>query len=123
MLFILNGKVSLGSKILGNGFLLYLTGLIGFIGILSISATIKNNKQLTYIGKNSFCIMAVHYFIYTYLVKIIDKLGFIQYSNINYLHTLLAFIIVFALSILATIVYNYFKNLIFKKKLTTKTTE
>lgn len=32
-----NGKVSLGSKILNNGFLLYLTGVLGVIGVVSLS--------------------------------------------------------------------------------------
>ena len=115
----LNGKVSLGSKMLNNGFLFYLTGIIGSIGIIALSNAITNCKFLSYLGRNTFCIMAVHHFINGLLKKVISVLGFTNYDITNFFHTIFPFLIVLGLSIVCVIVYNFVKSklkLIKKKK-------
>ena len=112
----LNGKVSLGSKILNNGFLFYLTGIAGSAGVIFLSLAIINCKFLQFLGKNTFCIMATHYFIDAYLKKVILKFVFTDYDNTKILHTILPFVIVLSLSIICVFVYNYLKSIIFKKK-------
>lgn len=112
----LNGKISLGSKILNNGFLLYATGIIGTAGIILLSIALEKAKFLSYLGKNSFCIMAVHYTIRSFLMKFIVFIGFTGYDTTNFLHTVIPFFITLGLSVVAVIVYNYFKSLLFNRK-------
>ncbi len=111
----LNGKVSLGSKILNNGFLFYMTGIIGSGGIIALAIAITNCKFLSFLGKNTFCIMAVHHFINAFLKLIIVKFVFFNYDVTNILHSIIPFLIVLGLSIVCVFVYNFFKNKLFKK--------
>lgn len=55
-----NGPVSIGSKRLNNGFLFYMTGVLGTIGVINLSKLISRFRLLEYIGRKSFYIMAFH---------------------------------------------------------------
>ncbi len=69
-LALLNGKVSLGSKILNNGFLFYITGITGTVFILAISIILEKIKLLVYFGKVSFSLMGIHYLLRTVISKV-----------------------------------------------------
>lgn len=110
-LTMMNGKITLGSKILGNGFLLYINGILGTMMILVISVLLEKNRFLIYCGRNSFLIMATHYIIRNYIVKplYIEGKGQI-YDRIIVKETLIPFMLVFALSFLYVYIYNWVKN-------------
>lgn len=55
-----NGSVSMGSKRLNNGFLFYITGVLGSISVINLSMLISRFRLLEYIGRKSFYIMAFH---------------------------------------------------------------
>lgn len=102
-----NGKISMGSKILNNGFLLYLTGVAGTVGILAVSILLEKSGFLKYLGRNTFCIMGVHYLLKIVMIKFIAIVpGIPQYSEVVLSETLVPFLIVFTLSVLSTFVYN-----------------
>lgn len=112
---VLNGHVTLGSKCLNNGFIFYLTGVIGTAGILAISIVLENNKALAFCGRNSFTIMAIHCIIRNTLCSAIEILGIPMYDKTNLLQTIIPFIFVLSLSILFTLIYNKIKNFLLKK--------
>lgn len=114
-----NGKITLGSKILGNGFLLYINGILGTITILAISILLQKNKFLAFCGRNSFYIMSTHYILRNMLVKPIYVLIAGElYNKESFIETLIPFILVFLLSLLYTIIHiNIKKHIQFKKKL------
>lgn len=112
----LNGKITLGSKILNNGFLLYLTGVLGTAGVIALSIALEKISFLSFLGKNTFCIMSVHYFINYYLKATLVKLGFEGYDITNVVHTVVPFIVVLGLSCLCVLIYNYAKKIVFSKK-------
>lgn len=107
----LNGKISIGSRELKNGILLYATGIIGSLGIISISKVISNCKFLNFCGKNSFVIMASHVLISgiigTFSTVLASKLNWeIIDLNVNTLpRSIIRFIIVTIFTLLFTLVY------------------
>ena len=113
----INGKITLGSKILGNGFLLYINGVLGTIMILIISIYLEKNKVLAFFGKNSFLIMAIHYVIRNYIIKplYINMNGEI-YDRTIAKETIIPFVLVLRLSVLYTLVYNKIKGCVLKIK-------
>lgn len=115
-LMIANGKITLGSKILNNGFLLYLTGVLGTMAVLSISILADKCRFLTFLGKNTFCIMSVHYVFRKFtLPKYYTWLDIPLYDREVFTETIVPFLIVFVLSILSVLVYNKGRALITKK--------
>lgn len=104
-----NGHVSLGSKILSNGFVFYLTGIIGTICVLAISVLLKNSKFLLFCGQNSFCIMAVHCLLRNTLYSFLSITGIGMYDKTNFMQTIIPFVIILSFSLLFTIIYNKFK--------------
>ena len=103
----LNGKITLGSKILNNGFLLYLTGITGTWMIFCISLLLEKNKFLDFCGRNSFCIMSVHYVIRKYTIpKYYQWIEIPLYKRKVLKETIVPFLIIFGLSILFTWTYN-----------------
>lgn len=106
-----NGKITLGSKILNNGFLLYINGILGSIIILIISLILEKCRFLAYCGRNSFLIMSTHYIIRNYIVKplYVGTKGAL-YDRTIVAETILPFVIVFALSLLYSLVYNKIKE-------------
>lgn len=83
-----NGSVSIGSKRLGNGFLFYLTGLIGSAAVLLLALAFRRSAFLRLCGKNSFTIMATHIVVVDTInslchflhISWYDYYGVIQYS-------------------------------------------
>ncbi len=111
-----NGNVSLGSKNLNNGFIFYLTGIIGSMGILLLSSLLQNNRFLSYLGRNSFCIMAVHCLVKSIYFNVLKIVGIPLYDNTNLVQTIFPFLLVMALSIVVTLVYNKLKGLFIPAK-------
>lgn len=110
---LINGKITLGSKILNNGFLLYLTGVTGTLIVLAISILLEKCKTLIWIGRNTFCIMSVHFIYRRFTVPIIyDALNMEMYDREILSETLLPFAIVFAMSIISVCLYNIIKNML-----------
>ena len=111
-----NGKVSMGSKILGNGFILYLTGVLGACIILALSMMLKTNRFLIYCGRNSFIIMAVHYLIRDFLRLLYSFFNIPLYDKYSVVETILPIIIVTALSLLFSLFYNKLKMVVKKTR-------
>lgn len=110
-LAIVNGKITLGTKILNNGFLLYINGVLGTMMILVFSILFEQNRFLKYCGKNSFQIMASHYSIRNYIVRPAYKILKGQVYDREILReTIVPFICVFVLSLLYTVIYNKVKK-------------
>lgn len=105
-----NGKVSLGSKILNNGFIFYATGIIGTLLVVSVSVLLKKSRFLTWCGQNSFYIMAVHY-VCRVLLRYVYKLFDVPlYDKTSLKETILPYIIVLTFSMLFAYGYGRFKN-------------
>ena len=62
-----NGKVSIGSRILNNGVLFYVSGCAGTIFVLILSRLLNRSRALKFCGKNSFSIMGSHILVYWFL--------------------------------------------------------
>lgn len=112
-----NGKISLGSKIFGNGFVLYLTGILGTIFILSLSVLLSNSRFLNYLGKNSFTLMASHYHIRITLVGVYQIMHIPAYDATSLKQTVIPYIIVLSASILFVLLYNKVKSIIIPKRI------
>lgn len=110
-----NGKVSMGSKTLGNGFIFYLTGVLGVFGILSLSMLFERNRFLKYCGRNSFVIMAVHYLIRDFLRLLYSFFDIPIYDKFSVVETIFPIIFVTILSLLFSLFYN--KTKLFVKKI------
>ncbi|MBE6820015.1 MAG: hypothetical protein E7516_03085 [Ruminococcaceae bacterium] len=110
-----NGKISLGSKILNNGFLLYLSGITGTISVFAAALIFEKNKLLQYIGKNSFYIMSVHYLIREFILLCCRSLDIPKYNKASIVETIIPVLLVFAFSLLFTFVYNQAKCFIQRK--------
>lgn len=114
---LINGKITMGSKILNNGFLLYLNGVLGTIIILLISILLEKSKFLAYCGRNSFVLMASHYMIRRYsLPKYYALLGIELYDKKVFKETIIPFLIVFAMSLLFTYLYEKVNTIIKRKR-------
>lgn len=105
----INGKISLGSKILNNGFLVYLSGMIGTVGILCASACLTNNRFLLYCGRNSLFIMAIHTLIRGIYTGGCSLLGIGVYDNTKLTETLIPFGVVLVTTLILAQIYNKMK--------------
>lgn len=105
-----NGRISLGSKILNNGFILYLTGLLGTFAILNIGLLLEKSKFLLYLGKNTFYIMAVHYLFKDAVLSAYEAWGIPLYDKTKLSETILPAIIVFLLTLAFIFIYNKLKS-------------
>ena len=113
----INGKVSLGSQILHNGFLFFLTGMLGTFAVLTISVMLEDNRFLLWMGRNTFCLMSVHYMLRRYtLPKYFRMLGIPLYKSKVFKETIIPFLIIFAVSLLLTVMYNATKKLLAQYK-------
>ncbi len=113
-LALLNGKISLGSKILNNGFLLYATGVLGTIGILAVSVLLQKCKFLKFCGENSFYIMASHYMVRVFLRLGLEVLGLPLYDDKIFVQTILPFLVVLTVSVIFAAIYVKIKKRIVK---------
>lgn len=106
-LAVMNDKITLGTKILNNGFLLYLTGILGTCMIMTVSILLKNSRFLAYCGRNSFEIMASHYLFRVCLVRpaYIVLLG-AAYKRKVFREAFVPFLIVLSLSLMYTVLYT-----------------
>ncbi|MBO5421432.1 MAG: acyltransferase family protein [Clostridia bacterium] len=107
-----NGKVTMGSKVLNNGFIFYLTGLLGVCAILALSILFEKNGFLKYCGRNSFQIMAVHYLIRDFIILCCLYFDIPLYDKTNLIQTILPIIINICLSLLCVALYNKVKLLL-----------
>ncbi len=112
-LALVNGKVSLGSKILNNGFVFYATGIIGTVLVVAVSALLKKSKFLAWCGQNSFYIMAVHYICRVSLRYIYKFFDIPIYDKTSLKETILPYIIVLFFSILFAYCYGKLKKFCF----------
>ena len=109
-----NGKVSIGSKNLGNGLLLYITGIFGTGGLLAISILLMKSRFLSYCGRNSLYILCIHWIILNAILVICLRVPALVYDKESILQTLIPFIIVMIGSLLFVAVYTKVKKIIFK---------
>ncbi len=105
-----NGKVSLGSKILNNGFILYLTGIIGTLLVIGLAVLLNRSRFLVWCGQNSFYIMAVHYLCRVSLRYVYKFFDVPIYDKTSLKETILPFVIVFVISILFAYCYGKLKS-------------
>ena len=112
----LNGKISLGSKVLNNGILLYLSGIIGTMGVLLISVVLVKSKFLRYCGQNTFCLMSTHHLIRNVLVAVLGWVGLRIYDNTKIIETIIPFVFVLAASLICTSIYNKIRQRIALRK-------
>ncbi|MCI7504849.1 MAG: acyltransferase family protein [Coriobacteriaceae bacterium] len=115
----LNGKITLGSKELNNGFLLYINGLVGSIAVLALAVLLERSRFLAFCGRNSFTIMASHFAIrrYIFMPCYILLVGE-RYNNKSLAETIIPFLVVFASSILLALAINKVKERMKKPKTT-----
>lgn len=106
-LAVMNGKITLGSKVLNNGFLLYATGILGTMIILAVSLLIKKSRFLVFCGQSTFCIMGVHVMIRKYtLPKMYDAFGIPLYDKHILSECIVPFILVLMITLALTLIYN-----------------
>lgn len=111
-----NGHVSMGSKLLNNGFIFYATGIMGALSVFALAVLLRNSRFLAYCGRNSFCIMAVHVTIKKTYLAAADYVKVIAYDSEILVQTILPFGVVLGLSLVFTILYNKVKELILRRR-------
>lgn len=109
-LALLNGKVSMGSKVLNNGFLFYATGILGTVLTLSVGWVLKKSKFLKYCGQNSFYIMSTHYLAREALRTLIYLVGIPMYDKTRFTQTIIPIILVLGMSLCFVLVYRRIKT-------------
>ena len=119
-----NGHVTLGSRELSNGFIFYITGIAGTLGIISLSKLIQKCRLLKWLGKNSLYMMSTHIpFLsaYSILESMVKKgTGEAPYNYENVLECLLPFIITVIVCSVFTFVYIKIKDYILTQKIACK---
>lgn len=112
-LTLLNGKITLGSRVLNNGALLYLTGSLGTVLILAVSILADKCRFFRFLGRNTFTIMSLHYVIRRYtLPKYYAMFDIPMYDRKVLQETLIPFLIVFVLTVLITLCISRVKKAI-----------
>lgn len=107
---LLNGKVSVGSKILGNGFLYYITGVLGTVCFLALGVLFEKSKFLRYCGRNSLYILCMHWIVYMAVQVATNRVPALRYDNEDLAQTLLPFGVVLVGSLVGTEVYLWIKR-------------
>ena len=109
----LNGHVSIGSRLFQNGFLFYLTGIIGTALIFMLALTINKRKLLRFWGENSFLIMATHIVFYNILSGVFQALGgeSLADNKTSLIHSIVSIAIVMATCSAFSIMYNKAKKM------------
>ena len=110
-----NEKISIGSKTLNNGLLLYITGLAGTFSVFNTGLLLEKNKFLIYLGKNSFCIMAVHYLFKDAIITGYELSEKPLYDETLLSETILPTLAVLLLSLGFSVLYNKAKAYFIKK--------
>lgn len=110
-LALMNGKISLGSRVLGNGSLLFLTGIFGTAALLGLSLLVEKCPFLRFCGRNSFYIMATHYVVRKYtLPPLYDLLGIPLYDRKDSVQTIIPFLAVLLISLSVTAFLVWYKK-------------
>ncbi len=112
----LNGKISLGSRHLNNGFILYCSGIIGSAGILFVSILLEKSRFLRFCGQNSFCIMSTHVLIRYIYLGLYGVFGFELFDETKLSETIAPFLVVLVLSLICTLIYNKLTAVFLKKR-------
>ena len=101
-----NGHVTVGSRVLNNGFVFYATGILGSLGILSLAALLQKNRFFTFCGRTSFYIMATHKLFISILFTIMKILFSYPMKESHYIwgESLIVYVIVTALCV----AFSYF---------------
>ena len=103
-LALLNGKISLGSRVLENGILLFMTGVLGSVALLGLSLLVEKCPFLRFCGRNSFYIMATHYVVRKYaLPPVYDLLSVPLYDRKDAVQTVIPFLAVLVVSLAVTV--------------------
>lgn len=109
----LNGKVGIGGRVLGNGFLFYATGILGTFIVLLLSLLTRASKVLKFIGINSIYYLFLHKLLYRFMNSVFR---FMEHRGIGSIHelsktvlsdSLIAFIA--ALAVSTVVVFAYIK--------------
>lgn len=116
----LNGKVSVGSKILRNGFLLYITGIFGTVSFMALGVLLEKSNFLCYCGRNSLYILCIHWIAFLAVQVLTVKVPVLAYDKENLLQTLIPFAVVLAGSLIGTQVYIWIKNKLIRMDVKTK---
>ena len=113
---LINGKVSLGHNVVNNGLLLYITGILGSMFVLSFSELFHGIPFVIFLGENSFLIMGVHMLIGSSLHLFFQKVFFMSNYEIgqSIFLSLLFSILVLILSVLVVYIFNTIKSRIIK---------
>ena len=102
-LALLNGKISLGSRVLANGILLFMTGVLGSAALLGLSLLMEKCPFLRFCGRNSFNIMATHYVVRKYVLPpVYDLVGVPLYDRKDAVQTVIPFLAVLVISLAIT---------------------
>ena len=113
-LAISNGHVTLGTRILNNGFILYTSAIFGSIAILLLSELLKNSKFLQFCGRSSFCIMGSHFIIKIIVTGFLRDVMRIESAGLK--RMLIVFIITLIISLLFSVIYGRLKDHVIRKK-------
>lgn len=114
-LALLNGKISIGSKDLNNGFLLYLTGIAGTIFIISLSILLQKARIFQFMGQTSFYIMGIHYLLRMVISKVYVILGIPAYNSESLTECIVPFITITVLSLFFALLYRKADKIIRRK--------
>lgn len=107
----LNGKVSLGSRVLHNGILFFISGVLGTVAVMALSLLLERCAFLKFLGRNSFILMATHVVFRRFTVpKIYDAFGYELYNNKSNTETIVPFIMVFVMTVAFTFIYSYIQK-------------
>lgn len=105
LLGFVNGKISIGSRELNNGFLLYITGFAGSFAILFLSRFFEKCRFIKFCGKNSFIIMGSHVLIRGVFKEAFDIVGSRFGICADDMGDFFIFICVLILSVIFTLLY------------------
>ena len=116
-----NGKVSIGSRILHNGLLFYITGILGTGCMLALASLLKQSRFLQFCGRNSFTIMGSHFVIFGLVNSFLGVARHlhlpIELSPRSFPQGTILFVIVASLSLLFVLFYNKIKEKILQRSL------
>ena len=110
-----NEKISLGSNIVNCAPLLYVSGVLGTISVLSLSQIISS-RFVEFIGRNSFIFLGIHGLVRYVIIHLLMKVFSIDFWKVcdNYLYTLPMFVSVFSFTFFIVIITDFVKK--WKKK-------
>lgn len=110
----LEGTISIGSKCLNNGFMLYLTGIFGTVICFIISDMLKDSSLLEFWGRNSFYIMATHR-IFQSMLFVVSEVIFgksLEQSPRQFIPSIIVIAIVMIMCSIFSSGYNKFINIV-----------